>query len=515
MFENRIPKRCPFTATPVHRLNQSSATRRLPSLSIHTLVVGSVILIWCCFPPATTLLWGGVLVAAGYVAIGVIETRYSPILITPLSFYFLWYSIRYGFASIFMSGVMAEKGYLAIGAEAVSCQDIATGYVVTLVGSLALHIGLQMLRPSKSRSRASGGAVRHSVALESIILLWAFGLLMVYRPGPFKFLGLGISILALGPLAALLTLAMLPARTLRLSDAAYWGLLLLGTAGLVMASVGAQYGSKATVMLSVTPLLAAALVRPRLRKCVPAALVPLALIYLLGVAPAVNQSRTIPGRAGMSPMQRLVVGFERYSPLYTGNFQSGYLQKQANSFFERVFEPVAVGFTAELVRRSGLMYGATMSNLAYGFVPRILWPGKPRVNRGDFFTARVGMRGSASSTAMFAAGELFWNFGWFGVMGGMWLLGALTSGLWRIAGVDPSGRLLRMWLFIWLLYGLLEIPEASSAVIGAVYTLLFFSGLTFLHTIARQMALNDYLPRKILTPSAARQPVSTGSPGRE
>lgn len=482
---------------------------------IHTVVVGSVILIGCCFPPANTLLWGGVLVAAGYVSIGVIESRYSPIFLTPLSFYFLWYSIRYGFASIYMSGVVAKKGYLVIGSEAVSSHDVVIGYIITLVGSLALHVGLQMLRPSKAVSSPRRGAGRRRLALESLILLWAFGLLMVYRPGPFKFLGLGVSILALGPLAALLTLAMLPARTFRLTDAAYWGLLLLGTAGLVIVSLGAQYSSKGTVMLSVTPLLAAALVRPRLRKYVPVALVSLALIYLLGVAPAVNQSRTLPGRAGMSPMRRLVVGFQRYSPLYTGHFHNGYLKKQANSFFVRVFEPIAAGYTAELVSRSGLMHGATMSNLAYGFVPRIFWPAKPRVNRGEFFTAKVGMQGSQSSTAMFAAGELYWNFGWVGVVAGMWLLGTLLSALWRMAGVDPREQLFRMWLFIWLLYGLLEIPEASSAVIGAVYTLLFFGLLIFLHASARRIVLNDHLPQNFSAPRKALRTVSTGYPGRE
>ncbi|MEJ2009475.1 MAG: hypothetical protein P8Z30_15190, partial [Acidobacteriota bacterium] len=90
MLENRILESKRLAAWPGGKVSRLPVIRRLPSLLLHTLVVGSVILIWACFSPGTTLFWGGILVAAGYVSIGVIEARYSPILITPLSFYFLW-----------------------------------------------------------------------------------------------------------------------------------------------------------------------------------------------------------------------------------------------------------------------------------------------------------------------------------------------------------------------------------------------------------------------------------------
>lgn len=480
------------------------------------LVAGSVLLIWGFFSPATTLLWGGIVVVVGYVAIGVIEARYSPILITPLSFYFLWYAVRDGLAPMYMSGVMVKKGYLMIGAEAVSRHDIALGYIIVLVGSLAFHFGLQMLRPMKlKKTMTTNRTVEHSIAIESIILLWAAGMVAIYHPSTFRFLGLGISILSAGPLAALLALAMLPAKTLRLSPPAYWSLLVLGTAGLVVVSLGAEYGSKATVMLSVTPLLVAALVRPRLRKYLPVAMVPLVAIYLLGVAPAINQSRIMPGQAEMSSMQRFVAGFKRYSPLYTGHFQNDPFKKQEGDFFLRMFEPTAVGYIGAVVRQSGLMGGATMSNLVYGFVPRILWPGKPEVNRGSLFTAQVGLRGAKTSTAMFAAGELYWDFGWAGVITGMWLLGLFLSGLWHMAGLDPRDQLLQTWLLVWLIYGLLEIPAASSYLIGLVYTFLFFGGLLVLHTIARQIAHKEDLLRKLPASLGPRRYVAMDYSGRE
>lgn len=472
------------------------AGRGIPQVLIHALAVGLVICLWHCFPAATTLLWGGIVIAVTYICIAAIETRRAAIRISPLSVYFFWYSVKYGLAAIYMSRVIADEGYFVFVGHMEQGGVLVVGYVITLVGSLAFHIGLQMLRPSTSKSHHGGKVIKLSVGIELLLLLWALGLVALYRPVTFGFLGVGIGLLALGPLAALLVLATLPAKFFRLSNSAYWALLLFMTAGLGIVSLGAWYDSKQTIMLSLTPLLAAGIVRPRLRKYVPAALISLVSIYLLAVAPVINRSRTMPGHTTMSPIERYFVAFERYSPLYTGSIQSGFLKQQADRFFVRVFEPEAVGYIAVLVQTSGLKYGATMSNLAYGFIPRILWPGKPIVSLGGWFTGQI-RKGLRSSTGMFAAGELFWNFGWAGVLIGMWLLGALVSGLWRMAGQDPRGKLLQMWLFVWILYGFVEIAEASSYLIGIVYCFLFFGALTFLQHVARQTALKEGFPQTV------------------
>jgi len=482
---------------------------------IHCGVVVMVLGSWFFFSPVTTLFWGGILVAAGYVSIAVIETRRSPLRISPLSVYFFWYSVNYGFAAIYMSRVIAGQGYVLFVGHVEGGGLLAAGYAITLAGSLAFHAGLQALRPWALKSRPGGRVLQPSITLGPMVLLWAVGLPALYRPVLFGFLGAAGLLLSLGPLAALLLLATLPARTLRLSQTAYCALLLLGTAGLAIVSLGAWYDSKQTAMLSLAPLLAAAMVRPRLRKYVPAMLAFMAFVYLAAVAPVINQSRTMPGRAVMSPMSRFIGAFERYSPLYTGDLQTEFLKQQADHFLQRVFEPVSVGTIAGLVQTSGLKDGATMSNLAYGFVPRILWPGKPRVNRGAWFTAQLGRRDSVSSTGMSAAGELYWNFGWLGVMIGMGLLGALVSGLWRMAGTDPRERLLHMWLFVYLLYGLIQIAEASSYLLGLVYALVFFGGLAILLSIARQIALESGFVREIPFPLAARQPAAAAHSGRK
>lgn len=448
-----------------------------------------------------------------YILIGIIETRRSPILISPLSVYFLWYSVKYGFAAIYMSGVIADKGYTLFAGFIESGSLLVTGYIITLVGSLAFHAGLQMLRPSIHPENAK--PIKWSVPLESLIVLWIIGSTFLYRPTIFSFLGAASGVLTLAPLAALLVLATLPASAFWLSEVAYWSLLILGTFGLVAVSLGAWYGSKETVMLSLVPLFAAAIIRPRLRKYVPIAAVSVVLIYLLSVAPVINKSRIMPGQAEMTPSQRFIVAFKKYSPLYTGDFQVRFLKRQEDNFFNRVFEPSAVGFIAGLVKTSGLKYGATMSNLIYGFIPRFIWPEKPDVTLGSWFTRQLGLRGQRTSTGMFAAGELYWNFGWLGVIAGMWLLGVLTSELWRMAGRDPRGKLLQMWLFVCILYPLVEIAEASSYLVGIVYSFIFFGTLIAVNRVAREVARRETFLRKVPVSYNARQSASSTYPGRE
>jgi hypothetical protein len=131
-----------------------------------------------------------------------------------------------------------------------------------------------------------------------------------------------------------------------------------------------------------------------------------------------------------------------------------------------------------------------MSNLAYAFIPRAFWPGKPVVNRGAWFTTYLRLSESeeeaVSSTGMFPAGELYWNFGLVGVVVGMLLLGFLYGGLWRMAGFDPRKGILNMLLYVGLTLPIFEIAEASSFLVGIVIDYLFFGLLLFLQRTAGQ-----------------------------
>jgi hypothetical protein len=115
-----------------------------------------------------------------------------------------------------------------------------------------------------------------------------------------------------------------------------------------------------------------------------------------------------------------------------------------------------------------------MGYVPLAFVPRILWHDKPTVDPGRYFTAALGAASDKSlvstSTGQTAAGELFWNFGWPGVVIGMYLLGAALSGAWWGADrCNPTNGVLEMTAFTGATLMFVQLGGAAGAsFVGAI-----------------------------------------------
>ncbi len=160
----------------------------------------------------------------------------------------------------------------------------------------------------------------------------------------------------------------------------------------------------------------------------------------------------------------------------------------------RVFEiPQVTGFMVGQVRRTGFQLGSTMTDLYYAFIPRILWPEKPVVSRGAWFTTYLGMAPSeaeaTTSTGMTTFGEWYWNFGIPGVIVGMFLTGALLSGLWRLAGSNPIHDPASMVLYVAVILNILNLPDATSPIVSDVALYLLFGGWIFYRRIVDLRAI--------------------------
>jgi hypothetical protein len=87
------------------------------------------------------------------------------------------------------------------------------------------------------------------------------------------------------------------------------------------------------------------------------------------------------------------------------------------------------GAVVYLADRSGFMGTFFLQNLAYGFIPRFLWPEKPSWDPSGWFTSILtGGSGDyvphgISSTALHIGPELYWSYGWPATVAGMSLLG--------------------------------------------------------------------------------------------
>jgi hypothetical protein len=106
-----------------------------------------------------------------------------------------------------------------------------------------------------------------------------------------------------------------------------------------------------------------------------------------------------------------------------------YQDEHAQSFFERASMKASVDM---IVTRTGhgvpYQYGHTLMPLALAFVPRLLYADKEAVETGQLVNRAFNVTGNnVIYVSPSYLGELYWNFGWVGAVGGLLLMGVLLG----------------------------------------------------------------------------------------
>jgi hypothetical protein len=128
--------------------------------------------------------------------------------------------------------------------------------------------------------------------------------------------------------------------------------------------------------------------------------------------------------------------------------------------------------------------GRTLAFIPLSYVPRALWPGKPEFTTGYWVTSNYGFGPHiSSSTGCTWMGELYFNFGWSGVIVGMALLGVWFRLLQEsYLGVDATIPA--------MLAGVITILTLATGVggdmLGATNTVIFnIAPLVLVHMLLR------------------------------
>jgi len=96
-------------------------------------------------------------------------------------------------------------------------------------------------------------------------------------------------------------------------------------------------------------------------------------------------------------------------------------------------------------------HGYTLTPIISSFVPRIIWPDKPDVPVGRMVNKAFHVTEQEETyISPSHLGELYWNFGWSGVVVGMTIIGALSGFISRfnLREVKTMTRLLVMALTV-------------------------------------------------------------------
>src|SRR5262249_30598932 len=85
------------------------ARSRWTSVKLHVAVVSIIALsLYRLEDPSITLALGGILCFPTYCILGIMESRRAPLWFSPLSFYFLWYSVGLGLSAAYTASLIAS-----------------------------------------------------------------------------------------------------------------------------------------------------------------------------------------------------------------------------------------------------------------------------------------------------------------------------------------------------------------------------------------------------------------------
>jgi hypothetical protein len=94
-------------------------------------------------------------------------------------------------------------------------------------------------------------------------------------------------------------------------------------------------------------------------------------------------------------------------------------------------------------------HGYTLTPLISAFVPRLIWPDKPSVEVGRIMNKEFRISDVADTfISPSHLGELYWNFGWIGVVVGMTLIGLLLGYLGRRFNLAQTATITRVMVIV-------------------------------------------------------------------
>lgn len=427
----------------------------------------------CLLPVRIGLAFAGMVYGSWSLWLGVREARSTVLGVNPLATYQMWQAATLGLYPMYVAFNYSVGDRVPFGPRFALPDQIAYGHAILVVGALALYLGMKQFQP---REIPRGRGVLAPSGWELLACFVGGATILIFSYQITASMGSVFASLCTMPLAVLSLCAMNPPAGLRRSPGAFWVVLLVGT--IILLLLNGRADSKMMLSFSFVPL-ALAVLRRKKASLLIAFLIGFAAFYILVIAPLVWNMRNAVQRNEQGEKSVLDQGsLGNVQAQLQSDFRDDpiqYLSMWIERTMCRLGDPLAAGIVSEYVATDGLLRGAGMNYVPISFIPRMFWRDKPIIERGKYFTNILGMSSDESSattsTGQTAAGELYWNFGWPGVMVGMYLLGVAFSGAWWGAdGGDPTNGAFEMTAFmgITLSFVLGAGSAAGTGFVGAI-----------------------------------------------
>jgi hypothetical protein len=129
--------------------------------------------------------------------------------------------------------------------------------------------------------------------------------------------------------------------------------------------------------------------------------------------------------------------------------EGGAGRQRTQTFFERSSIKANVELTVEHAGADiPFQDGGTLIGLIGSFIPRLLWPDKPDVPTGQLFNHTFMHSDDDTYISPSHFGELYWNFGWPGIVFGMLFIGTLLGFIAARCSLASGQSVTRMLVFL-------------------------------------------------------------------
>lgn len=243
---------------------------------------------------------------------------------------------------------------------------------------------------------------------------------------------------------------------------------LLAVTMVLDAGLGFFGGSKQIAMRApILLLLSIALIRERIPLVPLVVFVMMSGLFFNAFQNYRNQLYRV-GESRSTAFERMGSAHEKLSD---GNLSwSEQLSDGLDYFIARISQKPIIDIVVARTGHHGIHFqdGATLLPLLYVFVPRILAPDKPNNVTGLLFNHTFGLATANTFIAVTNLGDLYWNFGWAGIVLGMTAIGALMAWAANKFRLDTSITIPKFLFLIVTIYFLILRFESGVAL---TYTL--------------------------------------------